>query len=237
MLGLTSWKLALIAFSTIQLTLYTDILGAAARPGNVFSSKSSRKEGPVSLTTVVPRPAPPPLPPSLLISKIPVQRLQSYVAMIPSKLRQIPQYYEVFPEAEPKRADITTMLDLADAVHEQMASSSSSKKQYLPLLFDGNAFGVGIPRKVYAMPLDHPNFYDFNNLEFADKNGKQMLAILGVWHDHPMYPQYEVGAGPRVDLYGFAEVTNAENLHNILTGLSDRPDLAHNLYRVLSIFP
>ena len=131
---------------------------------------------------------------------------------------------------------VTTRLDLANLVHDQMATASPTKRQYLPLSYNPGAVDPR-PLKAYGMPLDRPEFDEFPGLHVADKGGKQTLAILSIFHDDPQNPRTVAEHGPKVHLLGFATLTNARNLHLVLPKYMDRPELAHDLFRALSVLP
>lgn len=207
---------------------------ADATPGNAMSSRPPPRPFPA---TQIPGPAPPPMPSTLYVPK--TIYLDNYASWLPFKLRQIPQYQAMDPQVSTWREDTTPMLIYSQKVHEQMANSSPFKRQYVPLMYFGHKSGSFYdPQKVYAMPLNSDYFRLDGKIHLSQGSSDQhTYAVLGISHPDPNNPYEPVGRGPRVALFGFADVKNAPSADLLLPELDSSSGHSQDLYHVLSIHP
>lgn len=199
---------------------------AVAKPGSAFSRKSrDRQISSVQAFDTSPK-VDYRLHVFLFTPRIPDLQYRAYINELPNTLRRLGyQSAQVTPIA----LDFTAFLKIQSIVRAQMAQHSS-RKQFLPILFNPRVYGRGRLTKVYAMPLDGRSYTKEGIRDYAGSNGKQKLAILGTVLDLHTHIQ-----PPIVELYGVAEVTGAAKLLADLKSKSTQGQELHNLEQFLDL--
>lgn len=194
---------------------------AAARPGASSSRSASVKRPPPTTPGVIYR-----LSDTLLTPRIHEMQYQAYIDELPNSLQRL-GYRSARVSDVPM--SYTELLSIQDLVRAQMASGGK-KKQFIPILHAPGWHGQGKPVKVYAMPLDGTDYSQRDIRDYAGRNGRQKLVVLGTLKD----PHIAIGP-PLVEIYGVADATGAPSLHSHVKKISSRYPQAHNLAEFLDL--
>ncbi|KAJ9474050.1 hypothetical protein PHBOTO_006169 [Pseudozyma hubeiensis] len=151
---------------------------------------------------------------------------QAYMEELPRSLQRL-GYGSVRVSNVPM--SYTQLLNIQDLVRAQMAKGGKNK-QFIPIVHAPGWHGQGKPVKVYAMPLEGSEYGQRGIGEYAGRNGRQKLVVLGTVLD------LHVPIGPPVvDIYGVADVTGAPKLNTAVKKISSRDTQLHNLAEFLDL--